>query len=136
VIRGGADVHVDDNRTATAREAGGGLTMTLDRRYGHARVVRLRGVLTGDSAVAVRGAVIEQLALVPALLVLELSGITFVDRGGVESLWCVAERAERADIDLRLVASGPAWMHLSTVGVLEIAPVYPTVEDALRVLGP
>lgn len=125
-------MHVDDKRIATGTAAGVGLTMTLDRRYEHARVLRLRGVLTGKSAAVVRDAVIEQLALVPAVVVLDLTGVTFVDRGGAEGLWCVAERAERADIDLRLVASGPAWMHLSTVGLLALGPVYPTVEEALR----
>jgi anti-anti-sigma factor len=128
-------VHVDDRRTATGTAAGAGLTMTLDRRYEHARVLHLRGVLTGESAAAVRDAVIAQLALVPAVVVLDLTGVTFVDRGGAEGLWCVAERAERADIDLRLVASGPARTHLSTGGLFALGAVYPTVEEALRASG-
>lgn len=121
-------MHGDDNRVTTDSE----LTMTLDRTNGDVRVLRLRGVLTGDTAAAVQGAVIEQLALVPALVVLDLSGLTSVDRGGAEGLWCVAERAVKADIGLRLVASGPAWTHLSTAGLLELDTVYPTVEEALR----
>ncbi|QYN38096.1 STAS domain-containing protein [Pseudonocardia sp. DSM 110487] len=100
-------------------------------RHGQARVLRMRGALTCDSAAAARDAVIEQLALVPAVLVLDLSGLTFVDRAGAESLWCVGERAERADIDLRFVASGLAWMHLSTAAVHALGPVYATVEEAL-----
>ena len=123
---------VDDIRTATGTASGAGLTMTLDRRHEHARVLRLRGVLTGESAAAVRDAVVEQLALVPAVVVLDLTGVTFVDRGGAEALWCVGERAERAAIDLRLVASGPAWMHVATGGLLALGAVYPTVEEALR----
>jgi hypothetical protein len=79
-------VHVDDRRTTTGTAAGAGLTMTLDRRYEHARVLHLRGVLTGASAAAVRDAVIAQLALVPAVVVLDLTGVTFVDRGGAERL--------------------------------------------------
>jgi anti-anti-sigma factor len=125
-------MHVDDKRTATTARAGGELAMTLDRRDGHARVLHLRGVLTCDTAVEARDAVVEQLALVPAVLVLDLSGLTFVDRCGAENLWRMAERAERAEIDMRLVASGPAWMHLSTVGELPLEPVYATVEEALR----
>jgi anti-anti-sigma regulatory factor len=125
-------VHVDDRRTTTGTAAGAGLTMTLDRTYEPARVLHLRGVLTGESAAAVRDAVIAQLALVPAVVVLDLTGVTFVDRGGAEGLWCVAERAERADIDLRLVACGPAWMQLATGGLLALGAVYPTVEEALR----
>ena len=125
-------MHVDDNRTATATATGAGLTIRLDRRYGQARVLRLRGALTRDSAAAVRDAVIEQLALVPALLVLDLSGLTFVDHGGAEGLWRAAERAERAEIDLRFVASGPASMYPATVGLIALGPVYSTVEEALR----
>lgn len=67
-------MHVDDKRAATGAASGAGLTMTLDRRYEHARVLRLRGVLTGESAAAVRDAVIAQLALVPAVVVLDLTG--------------------------------------------------------------
>jgi anti-anti-sigma regulatory factor len=125
-------MHVDDERTATATRADGGLAMSLHRRDEHTRVLTLRGVLTCDTAAAARDAVIEQLALVPAVLVLDLSGLTSVDRCGAESLWRMAERAERADIDLRLVASGPARMHLATVGVLALGPVYATVREALR----
>lgn len=124
-------------RTSGApRNARDGLDVRVERYGPHVRVLTVSGPLTGDRADRLCRAVRDQLALVPRLLVLEMTGVTAVDTAGVRVLVRTAHLAGEAAIRLALVsgASTAVGAVLELNGLAELFEVGAGVDQV--VTGP
>ena len=67
-----------------------------------------------------------------ALIVVDLSDVTFFGSAGIAALLDARAQGEAAGSRLRLVAShGPVHRSLEIAGVLEMLAIYPSVPDAI-----
>jgi anti-anti-sigma factor len=87
----------------TRRQWCSDLDLRVQRYDPHIRILRGSGSLTGDHAERFCMMVREQLALIPRLLVLELSRVAAVDGAGAQALVQAARLADEAGIRLALV---------------------------------
>ncbi|MFG2987968.1 STAS domain-containing protein [Streptomyces sp. NPDC048257] len=80
-------------------------TVVVAGRYG---LIHLTGELDVATAPAVRGAVRESLTSRPALLRIDIRGVSFCDCSGLGALlWAKAEAAEREPASICAARSGP-----------------------------
>jgi anti-sigma B factor antagonist len=71
-------------------------------------------------------------ATAPAPVVADLSGVSFMSSAGLALLLDYRERCTQAGTPLRVVATSRAVLRsLEIAGLLELMPVYATVQDAL-----
>lgn len=115
-------------------------TTQTDVRAGFARVT-LAGELDLDSAPYVRDAVAACLVERPALLFLDLTGVSFCDCAGLNSLLKARNTALWADVELRLEGIGPqvsrlisliGATHLFVDGTTRFTPATSAAESPLR----
>jgi anti-sigma B factor antagonist len=80
---------------------------------------------------------VEAAGRVSSAVVLDLSGVWFIDSAGVRKLFRWALAAERVGIRLVVVAphDGPVWRLLDILHLESIAPVYESRDEALRKVG-
>jgi anti-sigma B factor antagonist len=65
-----------------------------------------------------------------AVLVIDMSGTTFCDSAGVQAIIATRKQAAASGTQLRLAATGVLRI-LTLVGIDQLIPVYPTLEEAL-----
>ena len=103
----------------------------------HAAVVTLTGELDADTASRLRGLVAEHLLAGPGNLVLDLSGLSFIDSAGLAAMVAADKGVRRAGMRLILVAPRSAVsqvMHLT--GIDTVMTTVDTVPEALAMLLP
>lgn len=74
--------------------------LSLRRTESYVPVLQLSGELAGCAAHDLKAALIEQLVLLPPLIVLDLSALVSIDGGGAWTVLHVAELAQRADVGM------------------------------------
>jgi anti-anti-sigma factor len=109
------------------------LDLRVERYDPHVRILRGSGSLTGDHADRFCMVVREQLALIPRLLVLELSRVAAVDSAGAQALVQTARLADEAGIRLALVAgiSTAVDTMLRVDGLAELFELHPRLGPAI-----
>ncbi|WP_333774982.1 STAS domain-containing protein [Streptomyces sp. IBSBF 3136] len=119
---------MDDNREASA---GDRLSITLTETDG-ITVVAAHGEVDRDSGPQLLQALTARDSSARRT-VLNLSGITFMDSSGINVLIVAHRSARSAGGWLRLAAPSPSLSRLiQIVGLDEVIPCRPTVQDALR----
>lgn len=101
-----------------------------------ASVVRLIGELDADDAPTVRALLAEQVLRGPGSLVVDLSGLTFIDSAGLAALVAAHKGTRTAGTSLLLAAPTPAVVKvLAITGLNAVLMTAPSVEAALEQLG-
>jgi anti-sigma B factor antagonist len=76
---------------------------------------------------------VQSIAQADDNLIVEMSGVRYIDSSGWKALLDAARRFGRRDRWIALVAIPPGILRvLEIVGVARAVPVFPTVEEALR----
>ncbi|OXM68962.1 MULTISPECIES: STAS domain-containing protein [Amycolatopsis] len=107
-----------------------GVAVAVERR-GEAVVVQVSGELDLLTTPRLDDAASRALREHPALLVLDLTGVTFLGSAGMASLVAVRQAAGD-DLPIRLAAADPVVVRaMEVVGLVEEFPLYPTCDEAL-----
>lgn len=110
------------------------LQVILDRAE-RASILRLVGELDADDAPAVRKMLAEQVLEGTGSLVLDLSGLTFIDSAGLAALIAAHKGTRTAGTSLVLAGlNGPVAKIMSVTGLDTVMTVAPTVEAALQTM--
>ena len=97
-----------------------------------ASVVRLVGELDADQTPALRRTLAEQVLTGPGHLVLDLSGLTFLDSSGLATLLAVHKGTSAAGTSFVLAAPSAAVTKvLAIAGLRSVLTTAPSVEAAL-----
>lgn len=105
---------------------------TFDAREDGMSVVRLCGRLDFVSAADVKRAFADAVGQGNRRLVVDLSGITFIDSSGLSSLVSGLRTTRQAGGDLRIAAAGTQPSALFSLTSLDqVFRLYPTIEEAL-----
>jgi anti-anti-sigma factor len=98
-------------------------------------VVRLPDEIDLQTAAGVRDELLVALSRCPHLVV-DATGVTFMDSTGINALVRAKDRAERLDGSVHVVATGRAVLRvLSVTQLLRVLAVVPTTDEALRCLA-
>jgi anti-sigma B factor antagonist len=100
------------------------------RWMGERVVVTMPTEIDAVNAAAVHQALLAEDSYGAAVLILDMSRTTFCDSAGVQVIINTYNRATAARTRLRLVATAVSRI-LTLVGVDQLMPIYPTLEDAL-----
>jgi anti-sigma B factor antagonist len=120
----------------TDRRAGGPAVFTVTAHAGYA-VVAVAGQLDISTAAALRQHLFDLVEQGYRLVVADLTGVDFLDSGGLGALVGGLKRARRAGGQLRVVATVPELAQLFRVtGVYKVLPLYETVEAATAYPSP
>ena len=99
-------------------------------------VVTLTGELDADTARHLRGLVAEHLLAGPGNLVLDLSGLSFVDSAGLAAMISADKGVRRAGMRLVLAAPrAPVRKIMRLTGIDAVLTTADTVSDALMLLS-
>ena len=82
------------------------------------------------NAEEVRQALLSAASHDAAVLVIDMSGTTFCDSAGVQAIIATRKQAAASGTQLRLAATGVLRL-LTLVGIDQLIPIYPTLEEAL-----
>ena len=103
----------------------------------HAAVVALSGELDAHTAGRLRSLLAEQLLAGPGNLVIDLSGLSFIDSAGLAVLIAADKGMRRAGTKLVLAAPrAPVDKVLRLTGLTAVLTTAPTVDEALSLLVP
>lgn len=96
------------------------------------RVVEVSGELDASNVEDVRAAAIDGLANSSLGLVFDFRGLAYLDSAGIALVFDVGERLVRRGQKLALVVPPTAVIRraLDVTGIVEIAPIVPTLEAA------
>jgi anti-sigma B factor antagonist len=109
------------------------LEIRVSSRPGGKRVVEPTGDVDMLTAPALDRVVAENLAARPQVLILDLSGVTFLASTGLASLVSAMEGCDATGAALRLVGTGPRVLRpMELTGLITLFDVYPDLESALR----
>jgi anti-sigma B factor antagonist len=100
------------------------------RWMGEQAVVTMPAEIDAVNADAVHRALLTEVGHDAAVVIIDMSKTTFCDSAGVQVIINTYNRAAAAHIRLRLVATAVVRI-LSIVGVDQLIPIYPTLEEAL-----
>jgi anti-sigma B factor antagonist len=100
------------------------------RWIGERAVVTMPTEIDAVNAGAVHQALLAEVGHDAAVLIIDMSRTTFCDSAGVQVIIDTYNRAVAAHIKLRLVATAVVRI-LTLVGVDQLMPIYPTLEEAL-----
>lgn len=118
-------------RFVSDRELGFEIRVTV--RPGGERLIEAIGDIDMLSAPALDRAVEVNLRARPAVLVINLSGVTFLASSGLASLMAALEGCRAAGIALRLVCVERRVLRpMELTGLIDLFEVYPDPESALR----
>lgn len=102
---------------------------------GQTAVITATGEIDLTNAEYLRDALLSALNAGAAVLVADLTSVTFLDSAGVTALVRASRRAGASEAELRLaVAAPPVLRVLNLVGVDQLVPVYPSVAAAMASL--
>ena len=103
--------------------------------HDRASVVRLTGELDAHQAPALRSLLAEQVLTGPGNLVLDLSGLTFIDSSGLAALIAAHKGTQAAGTSFVLAGPGAAVTKvLALTGLRTVLATAPSVEEALASL--
>lgn len=107
------------------------MTLTIvDRVSGDFHVLELAGDIDVETARALRAHIVDRFSEPSAQVVVDLSGVDFMDSSGLGALvsgW----QLTRDDGAFRIAGANPVVQRvLSITGMEEVFALYPTVEDA------
>jgi anti-sigma B factor antagonist len=98
--------------------------------------VAVRGEVDAATAPLLQDALDEAVRATGGTLVLDLSGVSFLDSSGINVLLRVRALLGREDRALALVCpAGPPRRVLELAGIEDLFAIYSTREDAARALG-
>lgn len=97
---------------------------------GQHAVVAMPAEIDAANASRTREGLLSAVSLGAAVVVIDMSGTTFCDSAGVHVIVAAYQQAAASGIQLRLVAATVLRI-LTLVGVGQLVPIYPTVEEAL-----
>lgn len=112
--------------------------LTLERQpvEDHTAVLIVRGELELANCATVREAVVELLAQSVTNLVLDLTGLSFIDSSGVGVVIGALKRVRERNGALTLVIASPAIHRVFEItGLTEVFAIFPTRDEALAGLG-
>ena len=102
----------------------------------HAVVVTLTGELDADTASRFRSLMAEHLLAGPGNLVLDLSGLSFIDSAGLAAMISADKGVRRAGMHLVLAAPRtPVRSIMRLTGIDAVLTTADTVRDALALLS-
>jgi len=105
------------------------------QQHERACVVRLAGELDAEQAPGLRSLLADRVLSGPGHLVLELSGLTFIDSSGLATLIAVHKGTRAAGTSLVLARPSDAVTKvLALTGLRTVLATAPSVEDALAAL--
>jgi anti-sigma B factor antagonist len=100
------------------------------RWVGEQAVVTMPTEIDAVNADAIHQALLAEASYDAAVLIIDMSRTTFCDSAGVQVIINTYNRATAAHTRLRLVATALIRI-LTLVGVDQLMPIYPTLEEAL-----
>jgi anti-sigma B factor antagonist len=100
------------------------------RWMGEQAVVTMPAEIDAVNAGAVHQALLAEVGHDAPMLIIDMSRTTFCDSAGVQVIIDTYNRATAAGTRLRLVATAVVRI-LTLVGVDQLVPIYPTLEEAL-----
>ncbi|WP_377272400.1 STAS domain-containing protein [Peterkaempfera sp. SMS 1(5)a] len=123
----------DSARPGSSEPAGQhGLTVEVSLPRSEVAVVVIEGELNADTAAALRDRLTEQLHLGRRYLILDLTGVPFMDSSGLNTVMRAQQETRRVRGSLRLAAPAPAVSRLiELTGVAMTVPVHGSVDEAL-----
>jgi len=106
-------------------------------QHPYAAVVALSGELDADTAARLRALLAEQLLAGPGNLVIDMSGLTFIDSAGLAVLVAADKGMRRAGSRMVLAAPrAPVSKVLRLTGLTAVLTTATTVDEALGLLAP
>lgn len=110
---------------------------SLLSQHPYAAVVALTGELDAHTVGRLRSLLAEHLLAGPGNLVIDLSGLTFIDSAGLAVLIAADKGVRRAGTRMVLAAPrAPVSKVLSLTGLDAVLTTTRTVDEALALLGP
>ncbi len=107
------------------------LEMSIQHHADRTAVISVRGRLSAVNVAELRSAVADAVDEGWVQVMLDLSGVDFIDSSGLGAVVSGLKNARQAGGDLRLVAPAPqVMMILKLTNLDQILSVYPTVEAA------
>jgi anti-sigma B factor antagonist len=100
------------------------------RWMGEQVVVTMPTEIDAVNAGAIHQSLLAEASYAAAVLIIDMSRTTFCDSAGVQVIIDTYNRATAARTRLRLVATAVVRI-LTLVGVDQLMPIYPTLEEAL-----
>jgi anti-anti-sigma factor len=100
------------------------------RWVGQHAVVGMPAEIDVTNADEIRQALLSAASHDAAVLVIDMSGTTFCDSAGVHALIATRKQAAMTGTQLRLAATVVLRI-LTLVGIDQLMPIYPTLEEAL-----
>ena len=112
--------------------------MTLaERRDGDAVVLSAEGIVDMAAAPTLTDRIRAILRQRPALLVVDLSEVTFLATAGMSVLMEAYRKSRELAISFRVVAQGPVTVKsMQLLGIDDLLAIYPTVSTALDGVSP
>jgi anti-anti-sigma factor len=112
------------------------LTLDVDRS-GDAVVARLDGEIDSSNASELRRTLANRVPSEASVLIVDLSGVTYLDSSGVELLFELSRNlaARRQTIRLIVPKGAPIRRVLELSSVQSVAPVHVDLEDALAAVA-
>ncbi len=108
-----------------------------ERREGDAVVLSAKGIVDMAAAPALTDRIRAILRQRPAVLVVDLSEVTFLATAGMSVLMEADRKSNELAISLRVVAHGPVTVKsMQLLGIDDLLAIYPTVSTALHGVSP
>jgi anti-anti-sigma factor len=113
------------------------LLKLAERRDGDAVVLSAEGIVDTAAAPTLTDQIRAILRRRPAVLVIDLSEVTFLATAGMSVLMEAHRKCEELDISFRVVAQGPVTVKsMQLLGIDDLLAIYPTVPTALNGISP
>jgi anti-sigma B factor antagonist len=107
------------------------------RRDGEAVVLSAEGNVDMAAAPTLTDQIRAILRQRPAVLVIDLTGVTFLATAGMSVLMEAYRKSEELAISFRVVAQGPVTVNsMQLLGIDDLLAIYPTVPTALHGASP
>lgn len=104
-----------------------------ERPDGDAVVLSAEGIVDVAAAPALTDHIRAILRQRPAVLVIDLTGVTFLATAGMSVLMEAGRKCEELAISFRVVAQGPVTVKsMQLLGIDDLLAIYPTVPSALH----
>ncbi len=112
--------------------------LTLAERHdGDAVVLSVEGIVDMAAAPTLTDHIRAILRQRPAVLVIDLTGVTFLATAGMSVLMEAHRKCEELAVSFRVVAQGPVTVKsMQLLGIDDLLAVYPTVATALHGVSP